>query len=103
MFRVFLELSIKHFIKEKLRDSAKKNLALYENIQKVSDYMKRKKILNEEQLKPVDTLTSRDNRHSIFSTDTLNSYVHNLYYIPPSNDLKISWNNVEIFIQKLWE
>ena len=100
LFRMFLELSVKNFINNK---SLKTKHALHQKITIVSNYMKKNKILTEEELKPVQTATLKENRHSVFSTETLNDYVHNLDHIPDSNNLKIAWSNMQKFIQKLWE
>ena len=100
LFRVFLELSIKNFIEQKKLTQKQK---LYENIKTVGEYIKTHNILNEDELSPVVKATSKANKYSIFSTHTFNDYVHNLDYTPTSIDLKITWNNFQKFIEKLWE
>ena len=113
LFRVFLELSVDHFIKNKL--SIKKELSqeikknarkankptLSKKIKVVSDYMEKKQILDKNELQPIRIAIS--NKYHIFSTHTFNSYVHNLDHIPTSIDLKVSWDSMQKFIQKLWE
>lgn len=99
LFRVFLELSAKHFIKSRTLEDV---TPLYKKIQTIGKYMKQKKILTEDELNPVYTATSKTVR-SIFSTKTFNDYAHSLEYIPNSNDLKIAWTTMQKFIEKLWE
>ena len=100
LFRVFLELSVTNFIKNK---NLQEKSALPKTIQSIGNYMKNNNILNEDELKTVDKATSKSSRYIIFSTDTLNKYIHNLDYIPIPDDLKNSWNNLQKFIKKLWE
>ena len=100
MFRVFVELSVKHFAKvssiEIHNDDKLKN-----KISKVKDYFKDNELLTKEQLKPVDIAITSPN--SIFSMNTLNAYVHNEHLNPIASDLKTTWDNLEPFILKMWE
>lgn len=103
LFRVFLELSVDHFITDKKPKGIdlSKQPALSKKLEVVSQYMEDNKLLTKNELKVIRTAAS--NKNSIFSADTFNSYIHNLNNIPVSNDLKISWDNIEKFIEKLWE
>ncbi len=103
LFRVFLELSVDHFVTSKKPKGIdlSKQPALYGKLKSVSQYMEDNKLLTKNELKAIRIAAS--NKNSIFSTDTFNSYVHNLDNIPVSNDLKISWDNMEKFIETLWK
>ena len=109
LFRVFLELSVDHFIKNKvsiknelgLVGEKPKNPTLRKKITAVSEYMEKKKKLTKNELQPIRIAIS--NNHDILSSHTFNSYVHNLEHIPNALDLKVAWNNNQKFIQKLWE
>ncbi|MDE0119138.1 MAG: hypothetical protein OXM55_03920 [Bdellovibrionales bacterium] len=106
LFRVFLELSVDHFIKSKPSiktelESQRHPPSLSKKIKFVSEYMEKKRTLTTNELQPIRMAIS--NEHNIFSTHTFNSYVHNLEHIPTSADLKVSWDNQEKFIKKLWE
>ena len=103
LFRVFLELSVVHFITTKnlTAEHPSKRKTLKSKLKRVSNYMENKKLLTKNELKAVRTAYS--NKDSIFSIDTFNSYVHNLDHTPEVENLKIPWNNMEKFIQKLWE
>ena len=109
LFRVFLELSVDHFIENKvsiknelgLVGEKPKNPTLRKKITAVSEYMEKKKMLTKDELQPIRIAIS--NNHDIFSSHTFNSYVHNLEHIPNALDLKVAWNNNQKFIQKLWE
>lgn len=102
LFRVFLELSVNHYIKKKKINTKNKNPALYQKLTDIIGYMESKNILTKDELKPINTASSKENQHSILSTDTFNNYAHNLDHIPSANDLKISWSNFQKFIEKLW-
>ena len=100
LFRVFLELSVKYFIRSK---NLQIQSALHQKIKIVGDYIEKNAILTREELKPVYTATTKENKHSILSTETLNSYIHNSEHIPTSIDLKVLWDSMQKFIKKLWE
>ena len=56
--------------------------------------------MNKHELKGIRQSLSKKNE--IFSTETLNAYVHNKHLNPIPNDLKLTWDNIEIFIEKIW-
>lgn len=103
IFRVFIELSIDAFIASKNGSikGVKKMTPLREKFTKVADYFQSSGILSEEELKPLRVLTEDD--HDILSIDTFNAYVHNRHFTPNENHLKRSWDNIQIFVEKLWE
>lgn len=99
-FRVFIELSIDEFI-EKHGLESNSNDKLSNKISVVSNYLKDRKFLTKDELKPINTAVSSPN--SIFSINTFNAYVHNKHFNPLADDLKTTWDNIEPFITKLWE
>lgn len=44
-----------------------------------------------------------NNQHDILSMDTFNAYVHNRHLSPIAKNLITSWDNIQIFISKLWQ
>ena len=103
LLRVFIELSVTHFIKEKFPKQNDKNLNLFKKLQIASDYMEGNNILTKDELKPIRTATSKKDIHDESSTHTLNSYVHNPNHNPITTELRSAWNNYKKFIEKLWE
>jgi hypothetical protein len=99
-FRVFVELSVDSFIQEK---KLKTNIdaKLVKKVQTVTDFLDKNSYLTKQQLKPINTMVSSPN--SLFSINTFNAYVHNKYFNPIANELKITWDNIEPFIKKIWE
>ena len=43
------------------------------------------------------------NHNSMLSMDTFNAYVHNRHLSPIAKDLKLSWDNIQAFMIKLWQ
>ena len=117
LFRVFLELSIKRFIEKKekegedllkkIKENLKKknkdpkNITLREKMRASCDYMEEKEILKKNELQPVRMAIS--DKYHFSSIHTFHSYVHNLSHIPLGRDLKRSWDNMQKFVEKLWE
>ncbi len=117
LFRVFLELSVDEFAEtnsislklvipsrintkgERIPES-EKEFSLREKIKTVADYMESEKICEVDELRGVRMVVS--NRDHVLSIDSLNAYVHNRNVSPSDTDLKTSWDNLEVFIKRLW-
>lgn len=101
LLRVFIELSVDEFIERNEITGVNKDTSLVKKVQAVTDYFKVNGILNRDELKPINvTLSSPD---QIFSTNTLNAFIHNYHIQPKSDDLKVGWDNLQLFVKKLWE
>jgi len=102
LFRVYLELSIDAFNdKYKLPKKLKgKPISLRERMKKVAEHMEKNGMANKNELKGVRVITQ--SKDSLYSVDTFNDYVHNRHFSPNPKDLKINWDNLQIFIEKLW-
>lgn len=101
MLRVFLELSMDKYIDAIGLNTVTENDKLVTKLSKISKYMRENKIMTKNDLHPIQLAISKEN--SILSITTLHQYVHNLSLSPTSDDLKIHWNNIQIFIERLWE
>lgn len=114
MFRVFVEMSIDEFAQKRgislafeIKSKAKpaippqsKEMSLRRKLSKVADYMEENKICNKDELRGVRSLST--NRNHVLSVDSLNAYVHNKDYNPTPSDIKSSWENIQVFMEKLW-
>jgi len=114
LLRVFVELSVDDYAKRhrltlKVTPKAKKSIkatsaprdmTLREKLRTVADNLESRQTCSRQELHGVRTLVS--NRNHVLSVDTLNAYVHNEYYTPTATDLKTSWDNIQIFIERLW-
>ena len=101
MLRVFLELSIDEYASTKKIPAYSEGSQLSNKIKATTDYLETNNLLDPKKLKAIRVEAS--NPHSLISTNTLNAYVHNKDLEPKATDLKITWNNIEGFIMKLWE
>lgn len=101
LFRVFLELSIDDFLEKKGIVEVTKKDYLKVKFRAVSKFFEKNKILSGDQLKPLNVAIS--NPHSIFSIETFHAYVHNKYFQPTPKDLKLAWENIQNFLEKIWE
>lgn len=74
--------------------------SLSKKLSKVADHMEANNIMDRKELHAVRKAANDAN--SLFSTVTLNAYVHNPNFYPSASELKTSWDNLEPFIEKLW-
>lgn len=106
LFRVFMELSVDKFV-EKYRlptiyqSSKDKKLSLRAKLKNVIEYMTSNGMATNSELKGARTVTQGTD--NMFSMDTFNDYVHNRYFSPTIDALTTGWDNIQIFMQKLWE
>jgi hypothetical protein len=100
LLRVFFELSVDHFIK-KNQIAVHGQAKLFKKVEHVVDFMKSNNILNDEDLKPVKKSVS--NPDGLFAINTFNAYVHNIHFEPIPKELKITWDRMEHFMEKLWD
>jgi hypothetical protein len=101
LFRVFVELSVDSFVHRKKIQGIKKMDSLKTKVEKAVKYLEDSGTIESHALKGIKTTIHNPN--SMLSIDTFNAYVHNRHFPPSSRDLKITWDNITIFIQKIWE
>jgi hypothetical protein len=101
LFRVFIEFSVEYFIKENNISSVDANAKLVRKLEAVIKYLKEKSIMTDKELKPIDIAIASPN--SPLSINTLNAYVHNPNFNPTPSDLKLTWESLQPFIEKIWE
>lgn len=116
MFRVFVELSIDDFAQRQkisLRDIPKPKLSvagsppgtpremtLRKKLSTIADHLEAHSLCTKAELKGVRALVS--NRDHVLSVDSLNAFVHNKDYSPTPTDLKTTWDNLQVFIERIW-
>jgi hypothetical protein len=114
MFRVFIEMSVDDYAqREKISltlpiSHPKAGVRVQTNemhmrkkLETIVKYFKDNNICSDDELFGVTTIIN--NKNHVLSVDSLNAYVHNKDYYPTASDLKSSWNNMQIFVQRLWE
>lgn len=100
-FRVFIELSVDAIIEDFNFPDVNINDKLTKKIDYVIIFFETNKHLDKNKLKGIKTVVSSPD--SVTSIDTFNSYVHNKEIHPDPNHLKLTWDNIEPFILKIWE
>ncbi len=101
MLRVFLELSVDEYASVRTIPGFTSASKLYQKLQSVADLMEKNGTLTRNQLKEVRVASTTQN--TLFSTNTLNAFVHNKDFAPKPSELKMTWDNMQLFIEKLWE
>jgi len=106
LFRVFFEFTLddyitKHGISLPTDNRGRPTDSLKARLTNVVNHTEKSKLLTKDELKPIRNAIS--NKNALVASDTLNAYVHSKLLNPDPMELKITWNNVELFIQRLWE
>lgn len=102
LFRAFMEMSADQYIEDKKMTNGKLNVdsKLSVKIDSIATHMIENKILTEHQLRAIRQMTSSPSQTQ--SIKTFHSYVHNKNVTPSSTDLKSAWDDVWMFIEKIW-
>jgi len=100
LLRVFIELSMDLFNKNKNIPNISIDSDLANKITQVTKYFIDKKILKKSELRGI---SAAGYQPGTFLAATFNSFVHNETYSPISTDIKILWDNLQTFIEKIWE
>ena len=100
MFRVFLEMSVTWYLKNKVGFN-KEHISLMEKLKKVVSYMKEKKIATNDELKHVNNVIGSDKNNSL-NIQFFNDIVHSIFIQTDQKTLKISWENYENFFVLMW-
>jgi hypothetical protein len=103
MFRVFLELSLDHYLEETLNWSEPQieNSKLAQKLNAVATDFENNEIMSSRQLAPVRKAAGGQTL-LVASIKTLHSYVHNKHFSPIPSELKTAWDDMSIFVSKLW-
>lgn len=110
LLRVFIEFGVDYYIKEKsiqleIKKTDKNGNIIYKDslndkINLVIKYMESNYVVQKKELDSIKKeLTIQ---LSILSVATLNAYVHNPSINPKPHELKMTWDDIQYFIMKLW-
>lgn len=103
LFRVFLELSIDTYSdKYSLPKTQQggRELSLRQRLDAVVKHMEDNGIATKDELKGVRVIVQQ--KDGLYTVDTFNDYVHNRHFSPEATSLKLCWDNIQIFMEKLW-
>lgn len=100
LLRVFLEFSVEEYVGRRAVSGVTSGDKLKRKLAVVAQHMENNGIMDRRGLHAIRKAASDPN--SLFSTTTLNAYVHNVNFYPSADELKTSWDNLEPFVEKLW-
>jgi hypothetical protein len=100
LLRVFLELSVEQYLK-KHKAMIQPKAHLDSKVQAAAADLKGRKVLSDGELKAANQAVSSP--HSLFSVNTLHQYVHSAKLTPQPDAMKTTWDDMQLFIEKLWE
>lgn len=98
-FRVFIELSLDCYIEENKLTTA--NNKLITKVNEVANHLETNKLAAKHICKGIRN--SASNKNDLLGIETWHAYVHNANFSPTSSNLTITWDNIQPFIEKVWE
>lgn len=106
LFRVFFETSVDHYLDmagiplQVTTKGGKKDKSLRAKVGGAISAM----VANGVAKKNLDGVSKGvDDKSSPLFVDTLHNYVHNRFYSPTERDLKVAWNNSQLFFENIWK
>lgn len=102
LFRVFYELTIDNFLKSQAAMPAYgKKDTLLDKLNLSIELLEKQSLMNKKEL--ATTKTELADKNSLLSPVTLNAYVHSEWMNPDPIRLKITWNNAQLMIERIWQ
>lgn len=104
LLRVFVELSCDSYIDaHKLRQNIQPGEAmkLKKKALVVVDHLVSNGWIKNPECKGIRTAVQ--NKDSLLGIDTMHAYIHNKNFSPIHKDLIITWDNIQVFMEKTWE
>lgn len=104
MLRVFMELSLDFFIEQNLPGWSPQKLdnsSLAQKLIAVANHFEQSKVMTEQQLAPMKKAAGGQTLLAA-SIKTLNGYVHSRFTSPGATELKVAWDDLQPFMEKLW-
>jgi ParB-like chromosome segregation protein Spo0J len=99
-FRVFIELSIDCYIDANMSKSATAKKKFREKVSDVAQHLINVKSADKNICKGI--MTAVQNKNDILGIDTWHAYVHNPHFSPTPQNLLITWDNLQKFVEILW-
>ena len=104
MLRVFLEMTLDHYLDNNPIRGITSDSSLNKKLQNIAEQLQKNGVLTKQQLKPITASVSASTKDKgLFSIDTFHNYVHNRLFTPIPNELKLTWDRMEPFMQKIWK
>jgi hypothetical protein len=100
LLRVFLELTVDGYLKKR-GISTKSQANLANKLQAVHDDLLGRAVMTNAELAPIRKAISGNDLLAA-SIPLLNLYVHDSHLSPSPNDVRVSWDNLELFFTRTW-
>ena len=105
LFRVFFELTmdayiVKHGIILPKDHNGRVVDKLKTRLQHITTHVKSTGLISDKDMQSINVAIGNDS--SLLAPDTLNAYVHSKWMNPDPLQLKVTWNNAQLFIERLW-
>jgi hypothetical protein len=101
LFRVFIELSLDCYIDKHSPGKVTSSSKLLTKVTEVANHMEAKGFADKHICKGIRSTAS--NKNDLLGIETWHAYVHNLRFSPTVPNLNITWDNIQTFMEKLWE
>jgi hypothetical protein len=100
LFRVFIELSCDYYMSTYFLKGITSDNKLSQKIEAVASDLESKSIMTKNELRIARQMSSSPTQNS--SIKTFHAYVHNKDVTPIPDDLKSAWDDLWLFIEKIW-
>lgn len=100
-FRVFVELSMDCYIEYTKLTTATKDSSLHTKITAVANHLETNKLADKHICKGIRS--GINNKNDLLGIETWHAYIHNARFSPTPPNLITMWDNIQTFIEKLWE
>lgn len=101
LLRVFIELSLDCFIKKNNVPNVTIESTLRQKAVGTATFLEDNKLSDKHICKGI--LNAVNNKNDLLGVETLNAYVHNLNFSPTRENLIVTWDNIQAFLEKVWE
>jgi len=104
LLRVFIEISLDHFLSKQPDWTYQKvsNSTLAQKLTWVANYFEKNGIMSKEQLALIHKAASGETILAA-SIRNFHGFVHNRFYSPVPKELTVAWDDLQMFIEKIWE
>jgi hypothetical protein len=105
LFRVFLEQSVDHCLTQAgipltvTTGGGKKDKNLRKKVEEAIGHLEAAGVPKKDL---AGVSKGIDDKNSPLYVDTLHNYVHNRFYSPQERELKVAWNNAQLFFERIW-
>jgi hypothetical protein len=101
LLRVFIELSLDCYIDKHSPAKVTAGSKLITKVTEVANHMEACTFADKQVCKGIRSAVG--NKNDLLGIETWHAYVHNPRFSPTYQNLNITWDNMQIFIEKLWE